>query len=837
MTTADVRRLHRLRDLFDAAMDLACDERQAFVAREAGGDADLGRELAELLAAADRHGTPLDEPLLPAMPGDDPGGLVGKRLGPWDVVRLIGRGGMGAVYEAVRADDQYRKRVAIKLVRRGLESAATYARFRRERQILANLDHPGIATLLDGGVAPDGSPYLVMEYVTGKPITTWCDERGLPIEARLELFRQACAAVRYAHLNLVIHRDLKPANILVADDGSVRLLDFGIAKLMDEDGDEAQPITRAGARAFTPGYASPEQLRGQALTTAADVYSLGIVLYELLAGERPWSEAGLASIELEQAILQDVVPPPSAKAAGPAASRRGLRGAARLAARLRGDLDEIALKAIRAEADRRYESADALGDDIARHLAGLPVLARRGAVGYRAGKFLRRHRIGVAAGAAILAVLLGSVVATTTEARRATAAQERSEQVSAFLRELLSSVRPVTGGRDVPVSELLDSASSRLATSLAARPDVRAELELVIGFSYQALGRWSDAERHMRQAIEVRRRLYGPRATSTVIALNALGTVLTGQGLLDAADSVLGEALALRRAAGGGPDTVFASILGNLGSLAHLRGQPAEAERYHREALALRRRLRDSGDNLATSLNNIAVSLGEQNRWAEAEALHREALAMLERAHPDGSPPVADALNALATALDLQQKHEAAESAYVRTLDMRRRLLGPEHPDYAFTLFNFAGFILDRGRYREAADLSRQILALRGGALAESHPAIAAGLQTLGKSLDQLGDPAGAEAALRESLEIRRRYNPAGSWLLASSEGALGEHYTLVRDFARAEALLRRADSTFVATQGEGSPRTVANLRRLVDLYERWGRGAEAARYRERLPR
>ncbi len=831
---ADVERLRRVRTLFDAAMDQPPGERVAFLEREAGEDPTLRDDVAQLVTLAERTGAPLDTPLAP--PPSDAGGLVGQRLGPYDVVRVIGEGGMGAVYEGIRADDQFRKRVAIKLVHRGRQSDLTFARFRRERQILANLGHPAIATLLDGGVTPDGRPFLVMEHVTAEPITAWCDARRLGVRARVELFRQVCAAVRYAHLNLVIHRDLKPANILVTEDGQVKLLDFGIAKLLHEEEDDEAPITRAGARAFTPEYASPEQLRGEPLTTASDVYSLGVVLFELLAGTRPHAVASRALVDIEREVLRGPTPRPSTAATDVAAAARGEATRRHLARRLHGDLDHILLTALAPEPERRYESAESLSDDLVRYLSGRPVRALGGRMSYRAGKFIRRNRWAVAAGAAIVVALVSGVVATGAMARRAQRAQDRSERVSGFLRELLSSVRPVTGGRDVPVSELLDSASSRLASGLETRPDVQAELEAVIGWSYESLGQLEEAERHMRQAVALRRRLYGDRNLATIIAINALGNIHVKQGQLDPADTALTEALALRRALGGGPDTVLATILGNLGSLAHSRSKPADAERYHRESLAIRRQVSDSTDpNLAASLNNVAVSLGEQNRWDEAEAMHREAIGILRRLEPEGGVRVADALNALATALDLQGKPAAAESAYAETLALRRKFLGPTHPDYTFTAFNYAGFSFDQGRYDQAAALSREIVSLRGTALPESHPAVAGALQTLGKGLDKLGDHPGAEAALRESLALRKRHLPADSWLIASSEGVLGEHYAIVQDYPRAEALLLGADRKLSAAQGADSPRTLANVRRLVDLYQAWGRPADAARYRARL--
>ncbi len=318
-------RLRRVRELFDAVMDRPPDERTAFLASAVAWDIPTRREVLELVAAADQAGA-----TFAAAWGSGAGhaeaqadGLIGKRLGPYEVVRVIGMGGMGAVYEGVRAD-QYRKRVAIKLVQGGLDSELTIARFRRERQILANLEHPNVATLLDGGVTPDGRPFLVMEFVEGDPITAWCDARRLSVSARLLLFRQVCDAVQYAHKNLVVHGDIKPGNILVTADGTAKLLDFGIAKLLGTGaGDDALPLTRGDTRPFTPEYASPEQIRGDALSTASDVYSLGAVLFELLAGRRPHVVTGRALVDIMRAVLEVPVPRPSSVVTAGAAERRG----------------------------------------------------------------------------------------------------------------------------------------------------------------------------------------------------------------------------------------------------------------------------------------------------------------------------------------------------------------------------------------------------------------------------------------------------------------------------------------------------------------------------------
>ncbi len=824
--------LRQLRALFDAAMDRPEAERRAFLDSADDWDATLRGEVDALIAASEHTDVSLSMFDL----GNSVGAAAGQRLGAYEVVRLVGTGGMGAVYEAIRADDQYRKRVAIKIVQGGLDSELTLGRFRRERQILAGLEHPNIATLLDGGVTPAGQPFLVMEFVEGLPITSWCNRRQHGVRERVTLFRQVCGAVQHAHKNLVVHRDLKPGNILVTETGTVKLLDFGIAKLLGEDaGDDAMPLTRGGTRPFTPEYASPEQIHGDTLSTASDIYSLGVVLYELLAGRRPHIFASRSLPDIERAVAT-TVPRPSTVATESAAAESGGRSEQRLRRHLRGDLDQIVLMALRPEAARRYASVDALDADLQRYLTGMPIAAQRDRIGYRLGKFVRRNAPAVGASMLVLLALIGGVIATSTQAKRARAEQVKAERVSDFLRGLLSSVRPAMGGRDVPVSELLDAAARRTESELAGQPEERAELETVIGQSYQSLGRYEEAAPHLATALALREQSAGATSGSAIIGLSNLAGLALANEELDRADSLFTRALALQRARISKPDSLVAVLIDNLGSVAHHRQQDTTGERLHREALAIRRKLvSPSDDMIGYSLNNVAVSLGDQGRLAEAESLHREAVAIFKKNHPGPNISVADALNSLATALDLEGKNAAAESTYVETIAMRRQLVGPEHPDYAWTVFNYAMFEFDQRRYAEAMRLSREVLALRGRTLPESHQSIAASLQTVGRCLDHLGDTAGAERSLVESLELRKKYLPASSWLIASSESVLGEHYANAGDFRRSESLLLHAQRVMEQSLGPGSPRTQGNVRRLESLYEKSRQPAKAAKYRAML--
>ncbi len=834
----DADRLRRLRALFDEALERPEAGREAWLAGRTDLDEATRSELRALLARGEETDPRWTPVVRAGATGDADDPLVGQRLGPYDVVRRIGLGGMGAVYEAVRADDQFKKRVAIKVVQSSLTSAVTLARFRRERQILANLQHKNIATLLDGGVTPDGRPFLVMEFVDGEPITTWCDRRRRSVSERIALVRQVCDAVRHAHVNLVIHRDLKPGNILVTADGSVKLLDFGVAQLTGgEDADAELPLTRGGARAFTPEYASPEQIAGEPLGTATDLYSLGVVLVELLCGHRPHgSSSGASPAATERAVLAGETARPSTLVTDADAHARGEPDAARLRRRLAGELDAIALLALRREPAERYRSVEALADDLRHHLEGRAVEAQRGLAGYRVRKFLARHRVPIAAATLVALALVGGVVATSIEARHARVAQARAERVSGFLGELLASVRSETEGRDVPVSELLDAAAKRVPVELRDAPEAQGDLEAVIGMSDMSLGRFDESEPHLREAVRLRERVFGRRSLEYVQAVNNLGMLFLHRGDLDVADSLLQAALASRRRVSSRPDTLLATVLDNVGSVAHLMGKPDESERWRRQSLAIWSAVAGPrSDQAATVINNLAVAAGEQNRWDESDSLHRVALAILRHNHRGPSLQVANVENALATALDFRGRTAEAESLYRDCLDVRARVLGRDHPDYAFTLMNYSIMVANEGRYDEAIALNRQLLALRGRTLPDAHPVVATALQTLGRCLDHTGHEDEAGRMLEESLALRRRNYGSDHWLVASSMSVLGEHWEHLRQFARAEALLLGADAILVRTTGAQGPRRAANLRRLLTLYRDWGRPERAAAIQRQL--
>ncbi len=878
----DAERWRAVDALFDQVLQLPPVEREAFLDRACAGDAELRGQVERLLAADAQAATFLEHPpLLLELGGafgeDAP---AGSRFGHYRIERLLDRGGMGAVYLATRDDGQFERRVAVKLLRPGVHDAEALQRFRAERQILARLEHPGIARLYDGGETAEGVPFLVMEYVDGLPLDVYCDRNRLGLDDRLRLFRRLLEAVAHAHQNLLVHRDLKPANILVTAEGEPKLLDFGIAKQLVQSREDETRF-----RLMTPGYASPEQIRNQAITTASDVYALGVVLYELLCGRSPYRLVQGLPHELEAAILDQEPERPSQALDRPGEGLATVEevGAARrlrprdLRRKLCGDLDTIVLTALRKEPQRRYGSAGALSADLDRHLRAMPVAARPDTALYRAGKLVRRHPAGVALASIALLVIAGLFAGVEQQGRRAQRERDKSREALAFLVDVFAHSDPYQkGAENVSARELLETGEKRVSQELAGDSDVQAALLDAIGLASMGLGRieaaapllekalaerrrhppslelaesldntcwnrflrsdYEGAEPLAREAVDLRRRLEGGDSPRLAFALVRLGTILaerhqsTVEERSREIEGILQEALAISRRLGD-----EAGIVGALFQLAKVkydRGDMPGAESLYRQVLALNRRVYgDEHPETSHSRRALALTLISQAKPEEARTLLRQTLAVQKKTLPHDHPDIAATLNDLALAYTRTADYAAAEPLYREGLARELASHGQEdHADTATLLYNLAGAVQNQGRLEEAAELHEKALRMRTAVYGGKHLYVAQVLGALARLRSDQGRHAEALTLASRALEIDRELLEPGHPEMIWPLRAMGIALLNAGRSAEAEPYLRQSLEILKKTQAPGYFQTVRVEILLGACLARLGRTDEGER-------
>jgi eukaryotic-like serine/threonine-protein kinase len=839
------------RALFEESLALLPERRRAFLEERTGANPEALAEALSLLAAHEEAGSFLAGGEVGAFAGGAPplAEPTRERIGAYRVRSKIGAGGMGAVYLAERVEGGFEQRVAIKVVAGAAESAEVLRRFEFERRILSTLDHPGIARILDGGTTDDGLPYFVMDFVEGRTLLEYAAEERLDLASRLRLFLEVCAAVEHAHRRSVIHRDLKPSNILVGEDGHARLLDFGISKLVDGKGGEGEPGTRTvtAQRWLTPAWASPEQIRGDVTTTATDVYSLGLILFELLTG-RPAVERGSGSPgAIEAAILEGRIRRPSSVAAGdgtdalePAGSDEASRR--HLARALRGDLDTIVLKATAVEPARRYGSVAELADEIERHLGGRPVRARPDTLGYRSVKFIRRHRAAVAlssiAGLALVVglalALLGLTRARRAEQRARTEA-ETASRVSEFLVDLFRISDPGEArGNAVTARELLDRGAKEIDEQLSAQPAVRARMLAVIGRAYGALGIYDAGAGALEAELAALRELHGADAPELAAPLTALAVVESRRGAYAQALASSGEAIRLLEAKDSAASIELARALEQQGIAHWYLGDLAAASRAMDRSLAVRDALpRGEDEERVGTLNNAAILRWQLGDIPGARALYERALALVLEVHGEEHPDVASTLNNLAI-LELEaDRADRARELHERALALRRKLLAADHPDVAESLNNL-GEALRAVHEPEAARAAlEEALAIREKALGPVHPAVATTLSNLGAVLVELGETERARPLLERALAAFTTAVGPDHFFLSYPLVGLAELEEREHRPERAEAHLRRALVLRTASLGADhaeTKRVGAALERLLAAKSRIAEAPAAPR-------
>ena len=859
---ADPERRLRIDRLFQDALDLEPAARREFLQGLRNQDPDLEHEVRSLLELTDNED---DQRLSPTRILTGPlwqqlGETVGiatrpekgERIGAYRVVKEVGRGGMAVVYLAERADGAFDQKVALKLLQPGNLTEDLLRRFEQERQILANLNHPAIAGLLDGGLDDKDRPFIILEYVEGQPIDAYCDHHRLDVDGRLEIFLEVARAVRYAHRQLVVHRDLKPSNILVTAGGQVKLLDFGIAKLLDPTsaGQFAAPQTRTVTRRLTPEYASPEQVLGEPVTTASDVYQLGLLLYELLTGERAYRFASDSVAEAERVICSETPRRPSTATASRDALEARRTTAPQLARRLRGDLDNIVLRSLSKETGRRYPSPAELIDDLERYRSGMPVSARPDTLRYRASKFVRRHRFGLSAATIIGALLVGYAVTATLQAREIARERDRAQsealkalEVKSFLVEIFEVSDPDrTRGEEVTARQLLDQGSGRIETELTRQPEILAELLVTLGVIYRKIGAFDRAEALASRALDIQQSLEGQRpGKASAEALHLLALVMRDKGRFDRAEELLGRSLEIRRRVFGDGSSQVGETLRDLALLLRSMGRNSEAEVFVLEVLDIVRAAHgEEHEEVASALATLSTVKRNLGDLKTAEALGREALELRRRILPPDHPDTARSLADLAQVLRSQGDLAGAEALFRDALDSQLQALGPEHSYTAVTMSSLGMTLVALGELEEAESILRRALRARLAALPADHPLLASTFNDLGQVLQARGDLDGAIGAYREALERYpedHRYRAISMLNLATALEAQGQ-------LARAEGLYRESLDLKRRLRGEDHPSVAVSLMFLGRGLSRQGKHQEAQplletalrRFRRTLP-
>lgn len=796
----DGARWEKIQGLFHEAAVLPEKERRPFLEGHCEGDTVLVSEVIALLDEDARGGSLLDGDVAHVAHDILEQGVVGStslpftQFGPYRIERTLGEGGMGVVYLAARED--LGNRVAIKILRDAWLSPARRERFASEQRTLAQLNHSSIARLYDADTSPDGTPFFVMEYVEGEPLTAYCQRRKCPIEERLRLFRAVCEAVLYAHQHAIIHRDLKPSNILVKDDGTVRLLDFGIAKHVEGLGEAAEQ-TGASLRLMTPAYAAPEQIRGEQAGIQGDVYSLGVILYELLAGRLPFDLSNRTPTQAEKILTEEEAEKPSSLA-----SERGRASKAAWA-----DLDVLCLTAMHKDIRRRYQSVEALLRDIDHFLTGEPLEARRDTPGYRLRKFVARHRATVAGACTAFAIVVGLVVFFTvrlTIARNeALAEAARAQRIQRFTTNLFQGGDAEAGPADnLRVVTLLDRGVLD-AESLSAEPEVQAGLYQTLGAIYQKLGKLDRAESLLSEGLRIRKGLFGPDSAQVAESLVALGLLRDDQAQFPAAERLVTQGLEMSKRHLPANDPAIAQATAALGKVQEDRGSFDAAIQTLGEAVRLQTgKSSEASPDLASSLYELANADFYAGHYDKAETLNQQLLPMYQKLYGERHPRVADIYVNLGEIRTAQGHYKEAEKYDREALEIVEAWYGDENPQTAIDMTVLARALVYEKRYDEAHQMLEQSLAIKERVFGKMHPSVASTLNELGNTSNMQGNYEAAEQYYKRMGDIYREVYGEHHYLYGVALSNVGSVYLGRHEWTKAEEIFRQVVATFTESQG-----------------------------------
>ncbi len=823
----------RLNALFEQANTLPEADWPEFVRQHCADDEVTGERLLAMLKA--------DQQLT----SDPIGGAVAaagaanaappEQIGNYRVLGELGQGGMGKVYLAEREQPGFVQQVAIKVLHAAEHSALLTRRFTQEQQLLATLNHPGIASLIDVGQTDSGLPFVVMEYIDGISLTAYAYQLKLSVNARIELFLKLLDAVSYAHRNLVVHRDLKPDNVLVDGNGTVKLLDFGIAKLLnDQPAQSVGTLTRAGA--MTPTYASPEQVRGLAISTQTDVYSLGVLLYELLAGRLPYDLDNVTDpLALERQICEQSLPAPSSRPARDAISPR----------RLRGDLDKIVLKALRKEPDRRYSSVDQLADDLRRHLNGMPVTARADSLWYRASKLIGRNRLATASLALLFASLLGFALVSRQQSAQIASERDRAEQEAAAANqaaEFMIGLFKVSDHREsspetLTARDLLDRAADQIEDDIDAAPLLRARLMHELGMAYANIGDYQGGLRLLNGALDIRRREFGDNSLETADSLNRIGNFHRQYGRTAEAEQALREALEIRERLNDGPDADLADSYNNFGLFQRQIGQHEAAIETLNRSISMHRQLADGENNayVAYASHNLSQAYQELGDYREAENIIRQSLAIKREVGLENRSTYANSLAVLGSIQRARGQFEQAVTSREQSLALRRRVFSDPHPNLVAGIIGLAALRTELGEFEVAGALLDEALPIAEATGGSNSSIVARVMRVRGRWHLAQGQTRAAIETLQRALTIREQTLTADDPTRWAAAHQLAVAYLADGQLAEAQRLLNGSTALFAQRFAPDHPDVLAAKARSAWLSWRLGDPTRSQRLAEEV--
>ncbi|RPI74353.1 MAG: serine/threonine protein kinase [Ignavibacteriales bacterium] len=842
-----------VKTIFYEAIDLSVKERENYLNTNCK-DPELKQEIISLLAAHDKAEKFLENPILPKDTiAENDNIFIGKFFGRYRIEKLIAQGGMGMVYMGLR-DDEVKQKAAVKIINPGASSNIVIKRFQTERQTLANLNHPNISRLLDGGITQDGIQFLVMEYIDGIPIDEYCDNYKLNIKERLKLFLKVAAVVQYAHQNLVVHRDLKPNNILVTKDGEPKLLDFGIAKILSPEGEENETLTNKGGWNLTPEYASPEQVKGESITTASDVYSLGIILYKLLTGHSPYKIKSILHSDITRIITQTEPVKPSEiiyqtveRKSGeeiihinPETVSRTREGSVdKLHKKLSGDLDNVISMAIRKEPGRRYSSVEHFSKDLKNYLEEMPVSAHKNSIGYRGKKFIKRNKAVIIPAAVIfiiinigLAGILWQGHLAAKERDIANFEAEKANRIKAFLLDMISAPDPMKDGGEIKVIDVIQKAAGNLSNDLSNQPEIEAEVRTILGTTYQNLGIYDSAITQMNKSLELTKNIFGEKSKETAMGLKNLGLVYHYKGDYEKTEEIYKNALEILNAVEKNPSFETALLFDIYGSLKMDEGDYKKAEELSLKALEIGESIRNANDyDIAWMKNNLATALNYLGELDKADSLYKESLRVFKMKFGNNHIMVSRVLNNLAFINIYKNEHEKALPYLEEALEIKKNILGESHPELVLAYSNLGSTYFNIGKYDHAEEQMKLSVDIALKNFEEDNINTSRSYMWYGRTLEANGKINEGIYYLKKAYLIRKKEFGEKNNLTLTAQNHFGNCLLTAKNFLEAEKHLSQSYIGMNELLGSDDPTIKKALASLIKLYKLWGRNEKADQY------